>query len=277
MKTFAGVWWGLMSGAALAVTYGLFPANAGWIPAWLGLAPASLRRGVGADEQQTLGVAPSRWVSVSSASDRSPKRSSCSARSRRFWSGWAPYAIGLALAAFVRDDFDGRQRLALILASAALVPAGAFALAPEQTGLVMLAVFVGAACMWGGAWGVARGRTWGLLLGLLGAPILGVSVAYAPSTAYFDATHFMVSQPLQPLMLDVLGLVATACAASLGRGPTWSGSSVFFDARRPKPAHATARPVRSSAALRRRVRPMSRTGCAEWTAPERRGCPAPRE
>lgn len=200
-----------MSGAALAVTYGLFPANLGWVPAWCGLAMlhavaawglTSGRRwgrpfalglglfGLGAFTQAliVLGALPSVLVGVGA------------------------YVVGLALAAFAHDDLDTRQRFSLILASAALVPAAGFALAPEQTGAVMLAVIAGASCMWAGAWGVARGRTWGLLLGVLGAPILGISVAYAPSTAYFDATHYMVSQPLQPLMLDALGLVATACA-----------------------------------------------------------------
>lgn len=227
MKKLSGVWWGLMSGAALAVTYGLFPHNAGWVPAWCGLA---LLHGVAAwglvadkgwarpfaiglglfglgtftQAMVVLGALPSVLV------------------------GLGAYGVGLGLVAFVQDAFDLRQRLALILASAALVPAAGFALAPEQTGGVMLAVIAGAACMWIGAWGVARGRTWGLLLGLLGAPILGVSVMFAPSTAYFDVgDHFLVSQPLQPLMLDVLGSVATACAA-LSVAPYAAGIARFL-------------------------------------------------
>lgn len=212
MKRIAGIWWGSMSGAALAVTYGFFPSNAGWIPAWLGLAALhacaswglTSRRawarpfalglglfGLGAFAQAAIVLGPLPSILV----------------------GVVAYVVGLALAAFVPDELDARQRTALVLASAALVPAAGFALAPEQSGAVMLAVVIGAACMWTGAWGVARGRTWGLLLGLLGAPILGISVGFAPDTAYFDATHYLVSQPLQPLMLDALGLVATACAA----------------------------------------------------------------
>lgn len=209
-----------MSGTALV------PANVGWIPAWCGLAllhaiaawgltsnkrwarPFALGLGLfglGAFAQAliVLGALPSILV------------------------GLTAYAIGVAGAALVRDELDARQRVSLILASAALVPAAGFALAPEQTGGVMLAVIAGATCMWTGAWGVARGRTWGLLLGLLGAPILGVSVAYAPDTAYFDAAHYMVSQPLQPLMLDVLGLVATACAA-LSVAPYFAGIVRFL-------------------------------------------------
>ena len=113
-------------------------------------------------------------------------------------------ALG-ALAPFVPDGLSRRQRWSLRLAGAALTPATLFALAPEQTGTTMATVLGGAALVWLGTLGLARGRTWGLLVALAGAPALAIGVALAPSTSHFVAEHFLVTRPLAPLMLDALG------------------------------------------------------------------------
>ncbi len=126
--------------------------------------------------------------------------------------GFAAHALMLASTFFVPNHLHGRQRLSLMLASAGLVPAAAYALAPEQSGTVALSVIVGMSIVWLGTFGVARGRTWGLLVALIGAPILAVSIFFAPSLSYFEAPHFLVEQPLQPLMLDALGSVAALAA-----------------------------------------------------------------
>jgi hypothetical protein len=126
--------------------------------------------------------------------------------------GFSIHLLLGALALLLDDGLSKRQRWSLRFAGAALAPAAFFALAPEQTGGTMVAVLVGAALAWLGALGVARGRTWGVLAALLGAPVLAIAVWYAPELGYFDAQHFMVDQPLLPLMLDVLGLAAAAGA-----------------------------------------------------------------
>lgn len=120
-------------------------------------------------------------------------------------------ALGV-LALFLDDGVSKRQRWSLRFAGAAIAPATLFALAPEQSGGTMVAVMTGAGLAWLGALGVARGRTWGVLAAFIGAPVLAIAVAYAPELGYFDAQHFMVDQPLLPLMLDVLGLAAAAGA-----------------------------------------------------------------
>jgi len=126
--------------------------------------------------------------------------------------GFGLHALLGLLALGLDDGLSKRQRWSLRFAGAALAPAAFFALAPEQTGGTMIAVLVGAGLAWLGALGVARGRTWGVLAALIGAPVLATAVWYAPELGYFDAQHFMVDQPLLPLMLDVLGLAAAAGA-----------------------------------------------------------------
>jgi hypothetical protein len=134
--------------------------------------------------------------------------------------GYMPsIALGLAIHAgllgatiALPSPLATRQGLSVTLASAALVPAAAYALAPEQNGTVAIAVIVGMTLVWIGTFGVARSRTWGLLVALVGAPILAITIFFAPALSFFAAPHFMVDQPLQPLMLDVLGSVAAAGA-----------------------------------------------------------------
>jgi hypothetical protein len=126
--------------------------------------------------------------------------------------GFVAHALMLGTTFLVPNALHGRQRLSLILASAGLVPAAAYALAPEQSGTVAISVIAGMALVWLGTLGVARGRTWGLLVALVGAPILAASIFFAPALSYFAAPHFLVEQPLQPLMLDALGSVAALAA-----------------------------------------------------------------
>ncbi|MBW2463366.1 MAG: hypothetical protein JRH11_17075 [Deltaproteobacteria bacterium] len=126
--------------------------------------------------------------------------------------GFVAHAALLAATFALPTTLSARQSLSVTLASAALVPAAAYAFAPEQSGSVAIAVASATAFVWVGAFGVARGRTWGLLLALVGAPILATTVFFAPSLSFFVAPHFLVTQPLQPLMLDVLGSVAALSA-----------------------------------------------------------------
>ncbi len=126
--------------------------------------------------------------------------------------GLAIHLVLGALALFLDDGLSKRQRWSLRFAGAAIAPATLFALAPEQTGGTMVAVIAGAGLAWLGALGVARGRTWGVLAALVGAPVLATAVWFAPELSYFDAQHFMVDEPLLPLMLNVLGLAAAAGA-----------------------------------------------------------------
>jgi hypothetical protein len=122
--------------------------------------------------------------------------------------GAAVHAVMLLSTAAMPSQLSKRQGLSLTFASAALIPAAGYALAPEQSGTVALAVLGGAALVWLGVFGVARGRTWGLLVALVGAPILATTVFFAPALSFFIAPHFLVSAPLAPLMLDALGSIA---------------------------------------------------------------------
>ncbi|MEM9069628.1 MAG: hypothetical protein AAGE52_14035 [Myxococcota bacterium] len=211
LSRFAAAWAALMTFGVAAVTFGLANGNAGWVPAWIGAATLHGLAAWGLWTRKDWGVSFAQGLALFGLGAFGQAALALGA-----WPsvliGAGAYAI-LALLTLLGDNpMPQRQRWSLRLASMALLPAATFALAPEQTGAVMVATLLGAALVWVGTWGVARGRTWGVLAGVVGAPVMAISVAYAPSLAFFDASHFMVGQPLRPLMLDVMGGVAAAFA-----------------------------------------------------------------
>ncbi len=207
----AGIWGALLTLGSGATTVALVEHNTEWIPAWV---VVTLLYGVG-----SWGLLTRRHWSRAFGAGLSLFAVAACAQ--------CVYALGplpttlvaggvhvvwLLLLFFVRSAQTRREGLSMVAASVALMPAVGFALAPEQTGGVMIAVLAGAGILLLGTMGLARGRTWGLLLALVGAPVLAVSVLHAPSLSHFTGPHAFVGQPLQPLMLDALGVVAAAAA-----------------------------------------------------------------
>jgi hypothetical protein len=196
---------------ALAASFGFWMNGTDWVLAWVLVAALYFIAAVGLFTGRPFAAPFARGLALFGTG----------AFIQAFWAvGYLPsiaagiviHAVLLAATLALPSALSKRQGLSVTLASAALIPAAAYALAPEQSGSVAIAVLVGMALVWLGTFGVARGRTWGLFIALVGAPILATTVFFAPSLSFFVAPHFMVHQPLQPLMLDALGSVAAAGA-----------------------------------------------------------------
>jgi hypothetical protein len=199
----------VLAGAAAAITVGMWPANAEWIPAWsaasvlylsCGLA---LWRGHAWARAFTLGVAG--WglgacVEACLALGLQPLTIVAA----------LGHAILFGLVAILPDGLPPRHRWSLTLAAAALPCALAFGFAPQHALATTIVVVVGALTLVAGAAGVARGRTWGLLVALVGAPTVAASVLLTPSRGILHHAHPILPHH-NPVMIDVLGL----CAAGL--------------------------------------------------------------
>ena len=105
-----------------------------------------------------------------------------------------------------------RHAASIAFAGAALVPGLLFALAPSQALGVALAMGVGSVALVAGTIAVARGRTWGLLLNLVGAGIIGAGVTFAPRLGFLHATNPFIPNA-GAFMVEVLGLSAAILAA----------------------------------------------------------------
>lgn len=122
---------------------------------------------------------------------------------------------------FIPRTMSIRHGASVAFAGAALTPSVTFALAPGQETSVAIAMLAGAAVLVAGALGLARGRTWGLLLNLLGAGIVSVGVAFAPWLGQLPGGHPWLSQS-GSLLVNVIGVSAATLAllsSSLYAGP----------------------------------------------------------
>ncbi len=108
-------------------------------------------------------------------------------------------------------EFGWRHGIAIAFAGAAVVPGVLFALAPAQSLGVAIAMGLGCCALVAGTVAIGRGRTWGLLVNVLGAAIIGTGVYFAPWLGKIqganpwipDATGFLV---------DVLGMATAGLA-----------------------------------------------------------------
>ncbi|HJL31991.1 MAG TPA: hypothetical protein RMI62_23105 [Polyangiaceae bacterium LLY-WYZ-15_(1-7)] len=200
----------LLAGGAGTLTAGMWPDNGVWLPAWIAATAVYVALAWGLWQGRAwaralgLGVALfglAGWIEAWIVAGTSPTTVAASLAHCAFAPllFWAPRRVG------------GRHGFALLAAGAALQPALGFALAPAQSGGTMAAVLAGAGLVVLGAIGVARGRTWGLLGALLGAPVLAAAVFYAPSLGFLTAPHPHL--PANPVMLDLLGALAAGFAA----------------------------------------------------------------
>ena len=123
-------------------------------------------------------------------------------------------ASGLAFAGpcLIPRSISVRHAASIAFAGAALVPGVLFALAPSQALAVALAMGVGSAALLAGTIAVGRGRTWGLLLNLVGAGIIGAGVMFAPRIGYLHTANPFIPNA-GGFLVEVLGLAAAILAA----------------------------------------------------------------
>lgn len=112
-----------------------------------------------------------------------------------------------------RTDLDRRHQAALACAGAAVPCAVMFGLAPQQEPITTLGVFVGAALVVACTIGLAKGKTWGLLIAPLASAAVILSVGHATGAGHLSAPHPML--PDNPIALTALGVsAAILCAMS---------------------------------------------------------------
>lgn len=121
---------------------------------------------------------------------------------------------GLAFAGpcLIPRSVSFRHAASIAFAGAAVVPGMLFALAPSQALGVALAMGVGSVTLVAGTVAVARGRTWGLLLNLVGASIIGAGVMFAPRIGYLHTANPYIPNAAG-FLVEVLGLSAAVLAA----------------------------------------------------------------
>jgi hypothetical protein len=197
--------------SAGTITAGLFPANAGWAPAWIGLTglyvvgAVALWKGRGWAREFMLGVAGwgfCAWLDALVVVGPSTLTVAAT----------FAHALMIGLAALVPARLERRHSWSLLLASAALPCGIAFGLAPDQPLLLAATMLVGAGMLVTGATGLARGRAWGLFMQLAGAPMMAAAAWYAPKVAWLQANHPVL--PDNGVLLSFIGMCAAVLAAA---------------------------------------------------------------
>lgn len=204
------------------IAAGMVPLNTEWIPGWIGLTLIYL---VAAHAQWTgrrwargYGLGITLWGLVANVE-------------ALLVLGLQPLlltAVGLCLALVLlqllgrgRDEPGGRLLLSMMFASAAVPCAMIYGLAPQHTWLVSAGVLGGALLVVSGAWGVCRGRTWGLLVGLAGAISITVTIAKAQHVGWLLHPHPLLPRdnPLALLGLGIAGAGLSFAATLLFVAP----------------------------------------------------------
>lgn len=216
---------------AVALAFGYWPGDPGWMIAGLGAAALFAVEAVllwrrvpwaGPVGLGMVGFSFGLWTQSLIALGFVAAHSAGAATSTATCAiglGGSAVAMGFILA--IPRAFSWRHLVSIAFAGASLIPAVTFALAPAQSTTVALAVGVGSAAVLAGTVAVGRGRTWGLLLNLLGAAILAVGVAFAPWLGRVTTVHPWLPNA-NAFLIDVLGTSAAVLAglsAALYLGP----------------------------------------------------------
>lgn len=204
------------------IAAGMAPLNTEWIPGFTGLGliylVAARAQWTGRSWARGYGLGIAVWGLVANVQ-------------ASFVLGPGPLllvAMGVCLGLVVlqllargSNEPSGRLLLSMILASAAVPCAVIYGLAPQHTWLVSAGVLGGALLVVSGAWGVCRGRTWGLLVGLGGAILITVTIAEAQHVGWLLHPHPLLprSNPLALLGLGIAGAVLSFVSTLLFLSP----------------------------------------------------------
>ena len=211
---------GLMAAAGVGLSLGFWPGDPGWTAAGLagtavyGVTAVLLWRGVAAATAVALGLAgfsTGLWTqSIFALGGRADAASITSTTT--CLAGIGLSALTFALLWLIPRAFSWRHSTSLAFAGASLAPAVVFAAAPAQALAVAIAMAVGSTALVAGTVAVGRGRTWGLLVNLLGATIVAVGVTFAPWLGYLSTVHPWLPNGVG-FLVSVLGISAATLAA----------------------------------------------------------------
>lgn len=202
-----------LSCVAATAAFGTVELGAAWLPAWTAasalytIAGVGLWRGVPWARSLTLGVVGwglATWVQSAFA---------CFGADPLVLAVIGGHVLAVGATALASCDLAPRHRISLLLAGAALPGALIFGLAPLQDPATRVLLVGGAALLFSMTVGLARGRTWGLGMGLVAVPMLVCGAFAAPSTLTIVDMHPMLDpMPQGTLLLRFLG-ISTACLA----------------------------------------------------------------
>lgn len=200
-----------LAACAGVITAGMVPDNADWAPAWVGLSllyvvgSVALWQGRAWAREFMLGVGGwglCAWLDATAVLGVHELTVSAT----------LGHAALVGLAAFVPAQLTRRHSWSLLLASAALPCGVAFGLAPEQSLSLATTMLLGTGLLLTGAIGLARGRAWGLLVQIAGAPLVALAAIEAPTVAWLEASHPWM--PDNGILLSFVGMCAAALAAA---------------------------------------------------------------
>ena len=212
---------GLLSLAGCALSAGYLPGDAGWAIAGLGgslvYAVLAVVLWRGASWASAVGVGLTGfslglWVQSSLAlAVFAPSSAATDTSLLTCAGGVIASAAALGLLLTIPRSVSLRHAASTALAGAALVPAVIFALAPSQSPAVALAMGAGSVSLVAGTVAVGRGRTWGLLLNLLGASVMAIGVMFAPWLGTVTAVNPWIPNATG-FLVTVLGSTAAGLA-----------------------------------------------------------------
>ncbi len=219
-----------LAAGSVLVTAGMWPLNAEWMPAFVGL--------VGLYAVLTYGLWTGRSWSRFTAMGVSIWGLACFLEASIFLgivpltlTGLALHALVLIFAGLMRAEaFDRRHAFALVMASAAVPSALIYGLAPQHDWLTTAGVLGGAGVVVAATAGLGRGKTWGLLAALFGAGLIAVTIAFARHVGWLVHPHPILPNE-NPLAL--LGLGVAAATFAFGAAVPYLGPIVRFLVRDP--------------------------------------------
>gem|GEM_PF-2437096 len=206
-----------LSCVAAMTAFGTVQMGAAWLPAWgaasalYTIAAVGLWRRAPWARSLTLGVVTwglIAWVQSSIA---------CLGALPLVLGVIVGHAAALGLLLLAPCLLEVRHRWSLMLAGAALPGALMFGLAPLQDPSTRLLLVGGATLLFGMSTGLARGRTWGLLAGVLAVPMLASGAFIAPSTVSIAFMHPLLPEAHAPsgvLLLRFLGVSSAVLATA---------------------------------------------------------------
>lgn len=216
-----GISFGLIALAGTWLALGFLPGDPGWMIAALGgaalylIVAVLLFRGIEWGAPVGVGLAgfsTGLWIQSSFALTWHGLDGVATTSLTTCLEGLSLSVAALGLLWLVPRSMSLRHATSVAFAGAALVPGIVFALAPAQSVAVAIAMGVGCAALVAGTVAVGRGRTWGLLVELVGAIVIAIGVVYAPWLGEVTAVH-----PSLPncggFLVNVLGMVTAGLAA----------------------------------------------------------------
>lgn len=193
------------AGVAAAIALQMPASNASWIPAWGAIAVVYVALSVVLWQRRQFARSMALGVCIAGLITSVQGLIVAGGEPILVWGAVGHVLWNTALLR-TRANLERRHEAALACAGAAVPCAVMFGLAPQQEPITTLGVLVGAALVVGSVTGLAKGKTWGLLIAPLASAAVIASVGFATRYGHLSAPHPML--PENPIALSALGVSA---------------------------------------------------------------------